>query len=261
MSDLRQLSTGELLDAARRMHRRIGKVLDAIDEGDDDAIDELAAALRTTLCYGKGDKLLLRLCNTFSVQPTEVQIPCSRTVRREQMIARVGPIPSEQDTITEEAPDTLSVFKWIQSPAVLLPGVGGQTWEKVIVAYANTYGSHVSSTVPRLLDDIKVFQGPKGHMGGYLLRVAGAIAEYHLGTALARIDGVEEPISRRMHPPDVSIVIMTITDQWPIEFGFSCSATESIEILSMPMGDGTTFHAVWHWDSLAETGSLSTSVE
>ncbi len=242
------------------MHRRLVKSLDVLDGGDADEIDSLAAALRTTLCFGKGDKLLLRLCNVYGVSPPTVRVQPARFTSAERLIARIGPIPSDSGVISEDEPTTLSVFDWVQEQAVLLPDVGSQSWEKVIASYANTVGSHVSSTVPRLLDDIKVFQGPRGHMGGYLLRAAGAIAEHGLGTALARIDEVDDPICRRLHPPDVSIVIMTITDQWPVEFGFSCSARETVEVLSMPVSDGMRFRAVWSWDQATETGSLSTSV-
>jgi len=160
----------------------------------------------------------------------------------------------------KEESAALSVFKWVQSPAILLPELGTQTWEKVIAAYSNTFGSHVSATVPRLLDDIQVFQGPKGHMGGYLLRVAGVIAEHGLGSALASIDRADGPTSRSLHPPNVSIVIMSITDQWPVEFGFACSARETTEILSMPMSDGARLRAIWNWDSASETGTLSIDI-
>lgn len=247
----------ELLASARKVHRRIERALDALDEGQLDAIDDVAALTRTVLAFGKGDKLLLRLVNGFELERPKIHVPPPANLRVPATTV-IGPIPWEAD-----APDvrTRDVFEWVQyGSAAQLNGFSRQTWDKFINGYANDNGAHVSTTVRRELEAMSLFFGPTSNMADYLMRAAGVVAARSLGEVLARIDG-ESPKQSGLRPFHVGdlrigqITIGEVAEGGGVSVDISGRHEEEMRLVAIPLADRTlTF--TWTWDPGTQSGGL-----
>ena len=246
------MTPDEIQSAARRMMRRLSRHLDALDSGDADAFDDLAGAIRTTLCFGRGDRLLLRLVNMFRLEEPRVFIPPTDT--SEAAPHRIGPLPWLEDA--DGVGRSVPVSEWVETQAIRLPGVGKRTWNQVLIDFGNTYGAHVSATVPQLLDDIRAYGVAGGSMASHMLRCAGSVAEYGLGVALAELDGTEPPRPRDRHSGGVSIGFMALDDREEASFMVSCTATDTVEVFSMPVFEGRRMTGVWTYNEDTGTGNM-----
>lgn len=250
------MTNGELLSASRRMLNRITRDLDSIDAGHGDAIDDLAGKLRTTLCFGKGDRLLLRLCNVFHLEMPSVTVPYTLVPEKSPFL--VGPLPEWASPLNPAvAPKIMTIPEWMRSQAVHLPGVGRRSWDQVISDFGNTYGAHVSATVPQFLDEIRTYGVGTGTMGAHMLRAAGIVAEHGLGLALAELDGSDAPTLRDHHAGNVFIGMMALTDWGEAFWSVSCDATESVELFSMPTFDGQRMVGTWTYDPETGKGAMT----
>ncbi|MBY0443543.1 MAG: hypothetical protein K2Q25_15650 [Mycobacteriaceae bacterium] len=101
----------------------------------------------------------------------------------------------------------MDIDKWRKLPMLIIRGAPRRvsTWEQLIAAYANTYASHLSRTIPQLLSHMaSIFcSGPLGlDLGEYLIHCAGLVAEDALHQTLAAIDGdnTQPPRHRILNP-------------------------------------------------------------
>nr|WP_143545544.1 hypothetical protein [Rhodococcus sp. 15-1154-1] len=110
---------------------------------------------------------------------------------------------------------TMDLKTWIDRPAVVVRGAKRRvnTWDQVVGAFANTAGSHLSNSIPVLLEQTRVIQASGMTLGDYLVRSAGFIAELALAEVLPQI-GMHVSLRRQRDYKvnDVAIFGMTMSD-------------------------------------------------
>lgn len=251
MTAQRQRTPAELLENARRLLRRLGRALDALDEGADDALDDVAAITRTVLSFGKGDKALLRLVNAFRLDHPTVWVPAIAGPRGGSIVTLLGPVPSESG---ELGAGGLDIFRWVSGEtglkAVTLDGHKPLTWDAFIKAYANDEGAHVGTTVRAELEAMQLFQGPVRNMAGYLVRAAGVVAERGLAHAIAQIDGGAPAADRPFHEGPVEVSYLLISTNG-LAFAVVATVAPETRILSFH-ADGRRIDVTWVWDGVRE---------
>ena len=94
------------------------------------------------------------------------------------VILSIGALPfSHEDhksviqTVTVPDQLMLAVPLFVRSEA----GKRRANWEKVITEYGNTFGAHLSTTVPEILDDVHYFGLSETDFGTYMLRSLGVM--------------------------------------------------------------------------------------
>jgi hypothetical protein len=122
-----------------------------------------------------------------------------------QTLFAIGGIPVDDKPNPETgqpAGQLISVETWVQQPALVVKGGNPRrenSWAQVITMYANTFGSHLSGTIPEL-----VFTSPDSTFGSkslqeHLIHSAGLVGESALGQVLSAVSG--EPYSPGKHRP------------------------------------------------------------
>lgn len=193
-----------MVKAARRLRQRLGRHLDALEAGEVGAVDDVATVLRTLLGHGDGNDAIKRLCRMRNVGLPRVQV--SVPIADDPQIGLAfGAVPAPSGG--DEPVVTVDVDRWRRLPAVIIRGAPRRvsTWEKLIKDYANTFGSHLSETIPQLLSHTSSigYSGPLDlDLGEYLIHCAGIVGEDTLQQVLACIDGdmAPPPRHRRLNP-------------------------------------------------------------
>lgn len=163
----------------------------------------MAAVLRTLLAHGAGDNAIERLCRIKGISLPQFNV--SKPVADHPQIGLAfGAVPALPGG--DEPVNSVDLNTWRGMKALIIRGAPRRlsTWEQLITAYANTYGSHLSGTIPHLLSHMSSICY-SGHLdlGEYLIHCAGLVAEDALQQTLGRIDGDTAPASprhRRLNP-------------------------------------------------------------
>jgi hypothetical protein len=152
-------------------------------------MEDVAGATRTLLAFGKGDAVIHRLCVRFGLTAPLVEVGEEVTIAKGTIFA-LSRIPTNQDEREKgpnEGPITeLELTDWLKSTAVVSATASRHvtSWAQLITDFGNTFGAHVSSSVPDSLSQIGVFLGPRGTLGDLALRSAAIVAENSLNTLL-----------------------------------------------------------------------------
>jgi hypothetical protein len=195
----RAITPEEVVDVARRLRQRLGRHLDALEAGECGAVDDVAAVLRILLVHGSGNNVIVRLCRTNSIPLPRIQV--SEPVADHQSIGLAfGAVPALSG---DEPVRVVDIDTWRGWKALIVRGAPrrASTWEQLIKEYANTFGSHLSGTIPHLLSQMAsiCYSGPLD-LGEYLIHCAGLVAEDALHQVLGTIDGDDAPRHRRLNP-------------------------------------------------------------
>lgn len=86
----------------------------------------------------------------------------------------------------------IRVDQWTATPAIVINQGDGQrksSWEKLIETYANTFGSHASRSIPRMLDATSQMHAVKLNLGQYMIHCAGLGIADALRQMIDEIDG------------------------------------------------------------------------
>jgi hypothetical protein len=218
----KQATPDEVVEVARRLRQRLGRHLDALEAGQVGAVDDVAAALRTLLAHGKGDDVIVRLCRIHGIPLPQIQV--SEPVVDSQRIGLAFgavPAPSQDDPPVI----IVDIDAWRRLPALIVRGAPRRvsTWEQLITEYANTFGSHLSGTIPHLLSHMSSigYSGPLD-LGEYLIHCAGIVAEDALQQVLGAIDGDKAPPPRhRMLNPLLRLTVETKLPQPSMSAGWT----------------------------------------
>ena len=210
----RPATKDEVLDAARRHLNRLRRHMDALQAGEVGAVDDVAAVLRALLAHGSGDDGLRRLCRMHGINVPKVYV--SEPVVDKQSIALAfGAVPAPADI--EVPVRHLDIDAWRRLPALIVRSAPRRvsTWEQVIREYGNTFGSHLSGTIPHLLSEISSIchSGPLD-LGEYLIHCAGIVAEDALQQALATIDGDPDATAKRPQHQRLNPMVGLIVERY-----------------------------------------------
>jgi hypothetical protein len=188
----RALSDAEFLARFRTVVRRLDAHLRAIDRGEYFVRDDLATVLRTLLTRGKGDDGLRRLLSRFSQKPPTRRISPFANEGPNVLFA-IGALPAESDTSAKAVtvPDDLMSAIALFSRSA--KGTRLVSWEDVVTDYGNTFGAHLSTTVPVLLDDVHYFGLSETDFGTYMLRSIGVLTSSVCHELLQELKADDDP--------------------------------------------------------------------
>jgi hypothetical protein len=256
----RAIQPTDFLVRAGNLGDRLQRSLDDWDEGDPSAMEDVAGLSRTALAFGKGDRVVARLGSMFNIDYPSIETSPTPDVGRDVQFAleNVPVDPAEGESAH------LEIQEWLRRPAVTSASASRRitAWHQLLTDYGNTYGAHVSSTVPEVLDAIDLWGGPNGTLGSYALRSAAVIAERMLSVGVAAAGGSTSARSdRTVMVNNVNILSVAIggdpSAPWH-GFGFVVHTTESVRVLSIPF-HGRRLNVDWSWSPTTK-GSMSTSL-
>ncbi len=132
-------------------------------------------------------------------------------------------------------------------------------WEHLIAEYANTYGSHASTTVPEVLDSISKMHADQMNLGEYLIWCAGIALEQTLVQLLDAVDG--RSILRTSKARTTPLLGLTLTGEnggyvSPLQHGEAI--TKWREVLKLHPSEHVWLRIVEEPDSTGETDGLFT---
>jgi len=183
----RALDDAEFLVRFRTVVKRLDTQLKLIDEGQYHVRDDLATVLRALLTRGKGDDGIRRLATRFSLKPPKRGISRPANDGPNVLLA-IGALPADDESSaqTVTVPDQLmlAVPLSVRSSA----GIRRATWDNVVSDYGNTFGAHLSTTVPAILDDVHYFGLTETDFGTYMLRSLGVLASSVCHELVRQID-------------------------------------------------------------------------
>ena len=183
----RALSESEFLYRFRTVVKRLDTHLKLIDSGQYHMRDDLATILRTLLTRGKGDDGIRRFLTRFSLKPPKRDISPSANDGSKVVFA-IGALPSTEKETAQSVtvPNQLmhAVPLFIRSKA----GTHHATWENVVTDYGNTFGAHISTTVPVILDDVHFYGLSETDFGTYMLRSLGVLASSVCHELILQVD-------------------------------------------------------------------------
>jgi hypothetical protein len=190
----RALEDAEFLGRFSTVVRRLDAHLDAIDRGEYFVRDDLATVLRTLLTRGKGDDGIRRLLSRFSLDAPTRRISPPANEGPDVLLA-IGALPADEDqsgktvTVPEELMSTTALF--VRSPK----GTRSVKWEDVVTDYGNTFGAHLSTTVPILLDEVHYFGLSETDFGTYMLRAIGVLTSSVCHELLQQLKAAAQPVT------------------------------------------------------------------
>ncbi|GGM42179.1 hypothetical protein [Microbacterium saperdae] len=265
-----QLSRDELRAGVSSLSRRLDKHLRTWDEGDGDAVFDVAAVTRTLLSNGRGDKALARLCSQERLAPPKIhvdyQIPREAEVRfsfggfpadPDGIMTRTGWIgtidpgfgvlrdgTADQMPQSWRGPGEIDVFRWLTTPfvSIKLPTQRHRevTWEKLVSSFGNAYGAHLGVGHPEELSQIRLLSGHGRSLAEHALWLSASVALNALAELLPQIG--EQPPRRRKYEHPVaslrSVVMMSNESAAWQHFAVSLgSGLGKAELLRTPFAD------------------------
>lgn len=131
-----------------------------------------------------------------------------------RVLLAVGAIPTSGNTTVapgSKPPTWVNFDRWTNMTALIVRGGPRRvnSWSDVISSYANTFGSHLSGTIPHILAETSTVHSGRQNLGEYLIHCAGIVAESALTQALTAAEGhaIVIPQAHRRLGPLVGIVL------------------------------------------------------
>ena len=244
------ISREQLVVAASRISLRLSRHLDVLDAGHMEAVDDVAAVLRTLLAHGEGDRLLRRICRTFNVEQPRFFVSGPATDDPSVILAAGGlPMPNDFQESSSGHPGRWVAFdSWIDSSALIVRGAQRRknTWNQVITTYANTYGSHVSTSIPAMLSRTALFRSAEYDLGAFMIRAAGILGENALRQVLPVVGGGASlsPVERQVRLEKTAFCALRISRKnsrnIQTEIGFhTWKEDPTAHLLTVPLENGS----------------------
>lgn len=183
----RALSNDEFVHRFRAVVRRLDRHISLMDKDDYELRDDIASVLRTLTAPGKGDDGIRRLISRFSLSQPIRQITAPPKQGPNVQFA-IGSLPADDlpGSVRVTVPDGV-----MHAAALFIRSTDGArtaTWEDVVTDYGNTFGAHLSTTVPKLLDEVHYFGLSETDFGAYMLRALGVLTSSACHELLSRLD-------------------------------------------------------------------------
>jgi len=187
------ISDGDFVAGSIELGQRLSRHLTALENSEPGAVADVAAVVRTLIVRGQGNDVIRRLCKRKHMPLPEVYV--SRAAYDEpSVILSAGGIPGLPEH--EEAPHQIpshmvDLDKWSDMTAFVVRGAPKRVndWNHVINMYANTFGSHMSGTIPNTLVEASSILSGELDLGEYLIFCAGIVAESALNQVLDTVAG------------------------------------------------------------------------
>jgi hypothetical protein len=246
------LSDDEFVACAIELGQRLSRHLDALESGEPGAVADVASVLRTLVVRGDGDDVIRRLCTRMNVVLPQVLV--SQAAHDGPLvILAVGAMPVAPEDA--DYPHQIST-KWVNlngwsdmKALVIRDGIPHRvnSWNRVIALYANTFGSHLSGTIPDVLNRTSEITSGKLDLGQYLIHCAGIVAESSLNQVLTEVVGQAIIVPHRPGRQLNRLSHLTLWDdggkplsQPPFEFSFmptDIGMGETVDVLKLHFAD------------------------
>lgn len=202
--DTRPQTPDELLAVFRRALARLDKGIGAMDDGDPLGVDAVASTLRLLTINGRGDRLLRRARETFSLgEPPRGLSLTTAAPRSEPGLAfAVGAIPLPDSERAKEP--HISTAEMLEERCLTISADDEQVsykWLTFLAVVANKLGSiHSDADIPRAVDELSSYV-----IGGipvlrYALRVVASVVATDAHHILDSIDGAHTPVRHTLLP-------------------------------------------------------------
>lgn len=172
----RALTDEEFLSAFRRVVARLDTHIQLLDQGIFALRDDLATVLRILVCRGRGDDGLRKFSKRFGVTPHSVFVSSEPPTSDDHLRWAVSSLPSDEKGPHEQ----LRFPHDIGERIALVVRVDGKLrsyhWERVVADYGNTFGAHLSTTVPAVLDQVRFMGFANADFGTFMLRSLAVLA-------------------------------------------------------------------------------------
>lgn len=236
-----QLTREEFIESAARLSRKISSELDRLDAGDLDVLDEIATNARMAIGRGSGNDVVKRLCKQNHAEPPSVLAAMAPDDNR-QTIFSVGYVPSDPAE-GHGIQAALSFLDWQNAPAVVSKGNIRRVtkWHEFITQFGNTFGAHISQTIPRTLTEAQLYGAPGGKLDAYLLRAAAVVAEHSITDVLTSL-GYEGELrdDHRFSPNNATFGGISISEDGGgvgASMAFSLAKAEALRVARLPLAD------------------------
>lgn len=199
------MSNAQLANQGTLLLARLGRHLDALEEGDESASDDLAAVLRILIdSKDKGNRAMLRLASAGNLTLPRVWVsgrPGELDDRR--LLLSFGNLPVDPGPLElgqPHAPHWMGFRDWIEAPSLIVPTSQRrrESWGSFATLAANTSGAHMSTVYHDLLATSDLFSSAGLSFQHYLLRQVGWQVERVLADLLAQTGQTVTPSPRRL---------------------------------------------------------------
>ena len=188
------ISDEDFVAGAIELGQRLTRHLSALENGAAGAVADVAAVLRTLIVRGDGNDVIRRLCKRKGVALPEVLV--TRAAHDgPSVVLSAGAIPvtpEDEDHPHQIATRMVNLNEWADMTALVVRGGTPKrvnNWDRVISMYANTFGSHMSGTIPNTLLKTSSVMSGELDLGEYLTFCAAIVAENALNQVLDALAG------------------------------------------------------------------------
>jgi hypothetical protein len=182
---LRTVSDDDLAEGVYRLLVRTERHIRAALAQEPFALDDLATTLRALLGSSKGNNALVVLAKRRQVPEPTLAISEEAKEGKEVEFS-FGAMPTEQSVAVRKV--GLSELQRARVLVVRHSGTAQRiTWQSLIDDYGNTWGAHLSSSVPRYLDRVQIASSQVGSLGPHLLIALGIKILHAASTAFSSV--------------------------------------------------------------------------
>jgi SEC-C motif len=200
----RPQSPSELRTVFQRTVRRLDAGLAEMDAGDPLGVDLVAGALRQLTVPDRGDRLLERARDTFSVgqaqRVTSITLPAPKSEMG--LSFALGSVPYDKEPPANAS--TVSTPTLLDSRCLLISDGDTQVsyrWVSLIAVIANKLGSvHSDAETPKAVDELSTYVIGGVPVLRYALRMVGATVAADAHAVLKGIDPTHRPLEHQLAP-------------------------------------------------------------
>jgi hypothetical protein len=194
----------ELITVFQRTLKRLGAGLTEMDAGDPLGVDRVAGAFRQLAVPDRGDRLLERARDQFSLGPASpiAWVTIAAPKSEVGLSFALGSVPYDKEP--PSAARTVTTSELMGSRCLLVSDGHTQVsyrWVSLIAVIANKLGSvHVDDDMPKAVDELSTYVVGGVPVLRYALRIAGATVATDAHAVLQRIDPTHRPVHHQLVP-------------------------------------------------------------
>lgn len=157
------------------------------------ARDDLAAVLRILINRDGGNDAIGRFCK-LTKRPEPQICVSTLNLNSKHLVLQIAGLPEVDNlqlntTVPTGLRTTTCVAKMEQGK------VRTFTWETLIDAYGNTFGSHLGQKIPKLLDEVRLHGFGDTDFGSYMLRSIGVAISAACHVLLLQVNTSHKPVT------------------------------------------------------------------
>lgn len=194
----------ELVVQVVRQLRRLDRAITELDQGDEDALDDIVIAIRSLACGGKGNHTITQLARELEEVPDlhPVTAPADND---EAITFGTGALPvadTHAAGASNQIPRSLEALMSLRCLTVTPPEDNDQraySWDQIVSTVANKLGAiHSDQEVPVAVDEIQRFESAGQGTLVHALRNLAVVVARH-GYDVLSAAGVEHSLSEPTH--------------------------------------------------------------